>query len=195
MQSDIAASQIFPHVRIVMGMVVGLGMTRLLSGVARVIQHPDRHPPSAIHLGWVLFVLLMLVHFWWWEIRLFEISHWTFVIYLFLIGYAVLLFLLCAFLFPESMVDYRDYEDFFFRRRSWFFAALAATYLIDLADTLLKGRAHLEALGAEYLARIPIGVGVCILAMVVRNKTAHAVLVIGMLAYEAVFIFRLFDTL
>lgn len=195
MQSEIAASQIFPHIRIVMGMVVGLGMTRLLSGVARVIQHPDRHPPSPIHLGWVLFVLLMLVHFWWWEIRLFEITSWTFTIYLFLIGYAILLFLLCAFLFPESMVDYTDYEDFFFQRKNWFFAALAVAYVIDLADTLLKGRAHLISLGPEYLIRLPGAVAVCIVAIIVRNRRVHAVLVGGMLIYEIAFIFRLFDTL
>ena len=48
---------------------------------------------------------------------------WTFGIYLFIIAYAVLLFLLAALLFPDSMLDYASYEDFFFSRRRWFFGA------------------------------------------------------------------------
>ena len=67
----------------------------------------------------------MLVHFWWWEFGLFVIEDWTFGKYLFIILYAVTLFLLSALLFPDSMQDYRGYEDFFYARRAWFFGLLA----------------------------------------------------------------------
>jgi hypothetical protein len=46
-----SAAEIFPHIRIVMGMVIGLGVTRLLSGLARIVQHPRRTPVYAVHLG------------------------------------------------------------------------------------------------------------------------------------------------
>jgi hypothetical protein len=140
-----SAAEIFPHVRIVMGMVIGLGVTRLLSGVARIVQHPRRTPVYAVHLGWTLSVLLMLVHFWWWEFGLYHVGEWTFGIYFFLISYSIALFLLCAFLFPESMADYSGYEDYFLSKRIWFFGILASTYLFDYADTLIKGRQHLES--------------------------------------------------
>lgn len=48
---------------IVMGMVIGLGVTRLLSGVARIVQHPGQHRLYPVHLAWVGFMLLLLVHF------------------------------------------------------------------------------------------------------------------------------------
>jgi hypothetical protein len=35
-----AAPELFPHIRIVMGMVIGLGVTRMLMGVAGLVQHP-----------------------------------------------------------------------------------------------------------------------------------------------------------
>ena len=133
------AAELFPHIRIVMGMVVGLGITRLLMGVAGLIQHPRRAKLSAIHLLWALSVLVELVLFWWWEFALYEISDWSFGIFAFLIGYAVLLFLMAALLFPDNIDDYDGYEDFFLRRRHWFFGVVALTFLFDIVDTLIKG--------------------------------------------------------
>lgn len=144
------AHDIFPHIRIVMGMVIGLGVTRLLSGLARIVQHPGQYRLYPVHLAWVVSVLLMLVHFWWWEFGLFQIETWTFGKYLFIIFYAVTLFLLCALLFPDSMLDYTSYEDFFYSRRAWFFGLLAASYLLDVVDTLLKGPEHFARFGVEY---------------------------------------------
>src|ERR1700709_2275204 len=86
-ERGMTAAALFPHIRIVMGMVVGLGITRLLMGVASLIQHPKRGKLSAIHLLWALSILVELVLFWWWEFALYEITSWSFGIFAFLIGY------------------------------------------------------------------------------------------------------------
>jgi hypothetical protein len=187
------AHDVFPHIRIVMGMVIGLGVTRLLSGVARIVQHPKQYPLYPVHLLWVASVLLMLVHFWWWQFGLYGIANWTFGIYLFVLVYAVSLFLLCAFLFPDSMQDYKGYEDFFYARRSWFFGLLAATYLLDVVDTLIKGEEHFARFGVEYLVRTPLFVGLCLVAMRTDNRRFHAGFVAFTLIYQVSWIVRLFD--
>ncbi|RUU29314.1 hypothetical protein [Mesorhizobium sp. M6A.T.Ce.TU.016.01.1.1] len=189
------AHDIFPHIRIILGMVIGLGVTRLLSGVARIVQHPGQYRLYSVHLAWVASVLLMLVHFWWWEFGLFQIETWTFGKYLFIIFYAVTLFLLCALLFPDSMLDYTSYEDFFYSRRAWFFGLLAATYLLDVIDTLLKGPEHFARFGVEYLFRTPVFVALCIIAMLVRDRRFHIAFVAAALVYQISFILRLFDTI
>jgi hypothetical protein len=178
-----------------MGMVIGLGMARLLSGVARIVQHPTAFPLNGVHLAWVASVLLLLVHFWWWEFSLYAIERWTFGKYLFLIGYSIVLFLMCAFLFPESMLDYRSYEDYFFSRRAWFFGLLAVSYLFDIADTYLKGPAHVERFGTEYFIRTPALIGLCLVAIFVEKRSFHAALVVAVLAYQVTWIFRLFDAI
>jgi len=187
------AHDVFPHIRIVMGMVIGLGVTRLLSGVARIVQHPKQYPLYPVHLLWVASVLLMLVHFWWWQFGLYGIANWTFGIYLFVLVYAVSLFLLCAFLFPDSMQDYKGYEDFFYARRSWFFGLLAATYLLDVVDTLIKGEEHFARFGVEYLVRTPLFVGLCLVAMRTDDRRFHAGFVAFTLIYQVSWIVRLFD--
>lgn len=194
-QEAISAHDIFPHIRVVMGMVIGLGVTRLLSGVARIVQHPTQYRLYAVHLAWVASVLLALVHFWWWEFGLYQIDSWTFGTYAFIVSYAILLFLLCALLFPDSMQDYASYRDYFYARRAWFFGLLAATYLLDVVDTLIKGEAHFARFAMEYLIRTPILVGLCIAAARSANPHFHMAFVAGTLAYQLSWIFRLFDTL
>lgn len=178
-----------------MGMVIGLGMTRLLTGVARILQHPGQVPIYPVHLAWVGLIMLTLVHFWWWQFGLYQITDWTFEKYLFVITYAVLLFLLCAFLFPDSMADYSGYEDFFLARRRSFFSLLAVTYLFDVVDTLIKGEAHFARFGTEYLVRTPILVALCVVAALTRNHRLHVVIVVSILAYQVSWILRLFDTI
>ncbi len=54
MATEIASPHdVFPHIRIVMGMVIGLGVTRLLSGLARIVQHPGQYKLYPVHLAWV----------------------------------------------------------------------------------------------------------------------------------------------
>ena len=194
-QAPLSAHDIFPHIRIVMGMVIGLGVTRLLSGVARIIQHPRLYPLYPIHLAWVAMLLLMLVHFWWWEIDLYVVTDWTFGKYVFVVFYAITLFLMCALLFPDSMLDYRGYEEFFYARRAWFFGLLALTYLLDIVDTLLKGRDYFARFDNEYWMRTPVMVALCIAAIAVRDWRYHALFVTGALIYQISWIFRLFDTI
>lgn len=120
-QPPLPSPEIFQHVRIIMGMVVGLSVARLLNGLVRIIQHPGQTRVYPVHIGWVLTLLLMLMHFWWWEFWLVTLHSWTFEIYLFLIIYAIILFFLSAFLFPDSISDYTGYEDFFISRRKLVF--------------------------------------------------------------------------
>ncbi len=193
MEPHTAAADVFPHVRVVLGMVVGLGVTRILSGFARIVQHPTQYPLYPVHLAWSAMLLLVLVHFWWWQFGLHAIQHWTFPIYLFVIAYAILLFLLCALLFPDSMRDYESYEDYFYARRGWFFGILAATYVLDVIDTMIKGEEHFARFGTEYLVRTPIFFALCLVAAMTSSRRFHLAFVALALIYQIVWILRLFD--
>ncbi len=78
MSTSPAAPEVFTHVRVMMSIVLGLGLARLLTGLARFIQHPSQYEVYPVHVGWVLTMLLTLVHFWWWEFGLINFQHWTF---------------------------------------------------------------------------------------------------------------------
>jgi len=185
-----AHPEIFAHVRIVMGMVIGLGMTRILGGVAGLIQHPGRYRLSLLHLLWVGSILTELVLFWWWEFALARIEHWSFAAFAFLITYAVLLFLLSALLFPDSIHEYRGYEDYFIKRRRWFFAIFGATFVFDVFDTLLKGIDHWNHFKTDYLVQVPIGLTLCVIGSVTTRRGLQIGIALLHLAYQAYWVAR-----
>ena len=126
---------LFVHVRIVIGMVVGLSVTRLLGGFAKIVQHPSRAGIDPIHLGWALSTLLFVVDFWWWQFGLRSLDHLKVRLFVFVIFYASLFYFLCALLFPDDITDYAGIWDYFMSRRIWFFGILALTNVVDLGDT------------------------------------------------------------
>jgi hypothetical protein len=185
-------SEFFPHVRIVMGMVIGLGITRILMGVAGMVQHPNRALVSPLHLLWAGSILLELIFFWWWEFELYALTDWSFGAFFFLIFYSITLFLLAALLFPDKIDDYDGYEDFFLKRRKWFFGVFALTFILDIIDTLIKGPPYFDNLGIGYLVQVPIGIALCLIAMVTIDRRYHLTLVFVHLAYQAYWITQLF---
>lgn len=184
--------EIYYHVRVLISVVLGLGLTRLLSGLSRFVQHPGQTPIYPTHFLWVLTIIVSIMHFWWWEFGL--IGHvWRFELYAFVLFYAFLFFLLASLLFPDRMDDYAGFEDYFFSRRRWFFGLLALTLIVDLADTLIKGQAHLAALGPEYLVRLALGIALSAVAAITANRRFHLVFAIVYLAYLVSWILRVYD--
>jgi hypothetical protein len=181
------------HVRIMMGMVVGLALTHLLRGIARLIEHPARRPVYWIHLAWVLSMFIYIVHFWWWELSLTAEPNWTFGIYVFLVLYTLLLYLLAALLFPEDLADYAGYRDYFYSRRVWFFSVLAFVYVVDFYDSWLKGTEYFHSLGPEYLARNIGYIALCSIAIATRNPWFHGAFVVAGAIYQVSWIVRLYE--
>ena len=61
---------LYLHVRVLIALILGLSVTRLVSGIAALVQHPGRYRIWPVHLCWVAWALLNVVTFWWWEFRL-----------------------------------------------------------------------------------------------------------------------------
>jgi hypothetical protein len=185
----------YQHVRVLFTIILGLGVSRLLSGLARIVQHPREYKVYWVHLLWALFLFLYLLLFWWWEFRLQAVQQWTFPLYFFIAIYAVLQYLLCVLLFPEEMGDYDSFKEYFYSRRQWIFSLMTVLFMADIADTLVKGGAYLHALGPVYYART----GSCILlsaaSIKVKDERFHAGFAIYATAYEIALIFKYYMTI
>ncbi|WP_414608931.1 hypothetical protein [Stenotrophomonas pavanii] len=185
-------TEAFTHVRVIMGMVLGLAVSRLLAGLSRFVQHPRREAVFLPHLVWVAFMLVAIVRFWWFEFYLRHISEWTFTTYAFLFVYTGTYFLASPLLFPDSMEEYRGYRDYFLSRRGWFFGLLVALFLLDIVDTKLKGLDHLQRLGPEYFAHCFALIVLAVAGMLTQISAGQLIIALLSLAVLVTFTARHF---
>lgn len=186
--------EIFEYIAVLTSIIIGLGITQLLRGVARLIQHPGRYPVYWVHLLWVASMFFNMIFWWWWEFRLNEIENWTFQLYFFVVFYAFVFYLTCALLFPRDIDEYGDFKTYFFSRHTWFFGLLGFSIVIDVGDSWLKGSEHFSNLGLEYIIATPVKFGLITMAMFLKNERFHATLAIVFLAYQVMWAFRMFET-
>jgi hypothetical protein len=190
----------FLHVRVLIGIVLGLSITQLLTGLARLIQHPPSRNPGRdrlywVHLCWVFSLLLSLIHFWWWQFELRNVTAWNFELYFFVTFYVTLYYLLCALLFPARLDDYDGYADYFLSRRHWFFSILALIYAVDFIDTWIKGAVYFASLGPEYPIRNATYILLSVIAAFWGNRRFQAGFVVANLIYQLSWIVRLYNDL
>ena len=56
--------------------IIGLAVAHLLRGMALIVQHPKRYKVYWVHLVWVMFLFLYVIHYWWWEFNLELVRQW-----------------------------------------------------------------------------------------------------------------------
>ena len=134
----------FEYVMVLVSIVIALAIAHLLTALSECVRRiRGKGEPiklDAVFLLWVGDVLIWLVSFWWWEFKFQEIvTAWSFGLYLFVIGYAIGLFMLVEILVPYRMKGVTDTYVDFRDGRKWFFATFLLVQAIDVFDTYLKG--------------------------------------------------------
>ena len=170
--------EFFNYVMVLASVIVGLAVAHLLQGVARMVQEPERKKLYWVHLLWIFLMFHNALFWWWWEFGLSQVYRWTFELYLFVLYFAVLLYVIFAVLVPSSLGGYADYRAYYFGRRRWLFGLLLAFSLLDFVDSVLKGWGHLTALGWSYAFSVVIRSALMIVAFNSRSAKVHATIVI-----------------
>lgn len=183
----------FEYVMVLISIVIGLAITHLLNalaaGVHRVRGHGEPLRLEPVYLLWIGFVLIWLVSFWWWEFKFQEtVSEWSFALYLFVVSYAVALFLLAAVLVPSRLAGVDDPYAYFMGGRRWFFWCLILVIGLDTADSFLKGTDW----GLRPISLVLTGVtlAAAIIGMVSTRRSVQLVGAIAAFAAQMVYMFR-----
>jgi hypothetical protein len=187
--------EMYPHVRVVLGIILGLGIAALLTGIASIIENPRRLGWSAIHMSWVAWALISIVTYWWWEFSLSGTFKWTFASYFFLVAYSSLYFLLARMLFPVDMRGHDTYEANLIERRVWFFTLVALITLLDVYDTSLKGASRWRMLGEAYPAHTVTMLAIAGVGIWRRERRVHLALALLAAVYQTVYLATEYFTL
>jgi len=168
----------FNYVMVLASVIVGLAVAQLLQGVARMAQEADRKKLYWVHLLWIVLMFHNALFWWWWEFGLSRVEKWTFELYVFVLYFAVLLYIICAILVPSSLGNYSDYRAYYFGRRRWLFGLLLLFSLLDFVDSAAKGWAHVAGLGWPYYVSVAARSTLILVAFKSRNEKVHGAIAI-----------------
>lgn len=140
----------FEYIVVFVSIILGLSVTRILSGVSEMMHSRRFGGASWVHGIWVLNIFLYNLVVWWATYRWRVVENWDFFLFVYVLATPLLLYLLSALLFPDPDEPI-DITTHFHQVRRWFFALLSVLPLLDVGDSLLKGREHFANLGPMYV--------------------------------------------
>lgn len=183
----------FAHLSVLISIVLGLGLTNLLMGLARVIQMRARVTIYWPTLVWAFTLLLVHVQTWWSMFSLRTVETWTFQAFAVTLTQPILLFFLSALALPDFDRDEAlDLRANYFAQKRWFFGMLLALVFVSLLrNVLLKGRLQEQADFIFHLCFIVGGAGDFIFA----NENLHKLLALLSAVVYALYIALLFTAI
>ena len=145
---------VFEYLSVLMSVIFGLGVTHLLAGVSKIIHHRDTMRIYWVHLVWAFNLLVYILAIWWGMFWWSTAQEWYFFQYLFIVLYAILMFLAAGMLFPWSLENDFDGERHFMYNRRWFFGIHALCWLVDIPETFSKADGGLRDAPSFYVAYV-----------------------------------------
>jgi hypothetical protein len=183
----------FSYLAVLLSIVLGLGLTQLLTATGRLIRHRDRVHVQWVPLFWAAILLLIYVQVWWSMYGLRLRREWTFLDFCIVLAQTAMLYLMAAVVLPEQVEEEgMDLRAYFDRQHRWFFALFLATLVISVAkDVILDGQLP-NRTNLGFHAVFAVG---CLTGLLVRRQRSHEVLAIGFAGAIVAYIGVLFTRL
>ena len=187
--------ELFSYVMVLASVIAGLAITQLLQCVAGMVQHPTHYRPYWVHVVWIAYAFEYIALWWWYEYNFAKTAQWSFALYLFILIYAVVIYLMCAVLAPLSLNKFENFEAYYYSRRRWFLGLAALVILFDVADTLSKGSSHFASLGWHYSVGAIAFPILYVIGMATRRRLYHGSIAVISLVDHASQAFQNFSTI
>ncbi len=128
----------FEYVTVLISIVLGLGITQILTSAAVIIQKYERVTLYWPHLFWVTFILFLHIQEWWVIYEVKDFKPWRLPVFLFVMLYPINLFVLAKLLFPHKIKGKKiELKDFYFNNYQKFFGVLIVSALLSVAYNVL----------------------------------------------------------
>ena len=131
----------FSYLSILLSIIVGLGLTQILTAVGRIIRHRDRVRADWLPLLWAAVLLVIYVQVWWSMFGLRHVNEWTFGSFAAVLAQTGTLYLMAAVVLPEQVGDQQvDLAAYYDQHHQWFFGFLLVTLVISvIKDVIING--------------------------------------------------------
>jgi len=183
--------QPFEYLSVLISIILGLGITQLLSGFGRWLEQRATFRVYGPAIAWAAFLLVVDIQTWWSMFGLRGQEHWTFLQFVIVLLQPILLFLLAVLAFPTSASEV-DLRTNYFLQRRWFFGILLLLLVVSvLKDLVISGKLPNAANLGFHAVFFATSAG----ALLTRRDGYHRAIAYVGLAGLLVYIALLFETL
>jgi len=128
----------FEYVSVLISIILGLGISQLVTGVADIVHQWDQVKLYWPHMLWIGFIFFLHIQEWWALYELRTLTSWQLSTFLFAILYPINLFILARILFPFGSVDREtDFKEFYFQNFRRIFVWAITSVVLSIADNVL----------------------------------------------------------
>jgi hypothetical protein len=153
----------FEYVIVLISIILGLGITTVLTGVAEFIKHSSLFRIYPPHAMWIVLVFVLHVHEWWENYGLKSVDVWELPKFLFVLLYPINLYVLAHLLFPSDIKHGVSSREFYLSNyRKLFTSAI----ILDVLSVIH----NLTFLDLSVVDQLPHGVVLGILSVGIISK-------------------------
>ena len=173
----------FEFVSVILSIVLGLGITRILGGLASALRHRATVRSHWVTTVWAVDILLWQILYWLGTVNAYRHGSAVFTIpgFATLLGGAIAFYFAASLILPDEIGPGTDLAQHFATIRRPFFLVLASAPVLELLDTLSHGIDHLIRLGWAYGALVTMTFGGSLLGVFSESRRAHQFLCLASL--------------
>jgi hypothetical protein len=164
----------FEYVIVLISIILGLGITLVLTGVAEMIRRWNTIAHFWPYHIWIVLVFVLHIQEWWATYDLRSVTSWNLPVFLFVILYPILLFVLANLLFPARWSKKgTDLKIFYFENCSKFFFCVVLFALISIIQNVVLANYELKHQVIQFTI---LGIFSALLIWPTRNVAVHTAL-------------------
>lgn len=162
----------FEYVVILSSLILGLGITQILTGAADIFSNLKNVNIGYAHSLLIIVVFNLHIQEWWESYQMAnKVEEWTVPMVLFVLVYPISLFTLARMIFPTGLRESEtDLDAYYYDQWPWFFVIFLLVPVISFLQNILIGGYGYETQILQYLLATVI---IIFLAFRVSNKWAH----------------------
>lgn len=184
----------FSYLAVLLSIVLGLGLTQLLTATGRIIRKRESIHVHWLPLLWTAILTLIYLQAWWAMYDMRFRREWSFLAFAIVLTETATLYLMAAVVLPEQFDDDEsaDLQAYFDRHHQWFYGLFLLTLIVSVAKDLIVAGRLPEPANLAFHTLFAVG---CIAGMLLKRWRAQELLGIAFAAAVLSYIALLFARL
>jgi hypothetical protein len=126
----------FEYVIVLISVILGLGITTILTGVAELIKNTRPVRLYAPYVVWIVIVFVLHFQEWWLSYQLMSVNEWSLQFFLLIVLYPINLYILAHLLFPASFAKDFSTKEFFLEHYPRFFTGAIILVVLSIIQNI-----------------------------------------------------------